>query len=424
MPHVFTKGVYLTTAEAAALLDVSPATLKRWAQSGLIPSERTEGGHRRFRAEDVKALSQPPGQGGDPVRQGADLVAAAGSVLALQTWLLEARRELGSWWSVARPLRGVVAELYRRRSAGQLGAVALEVAQDRLRSALLRFLDGVVPPPAAPRLLVAAAPGDPFLVAAALAQLCAAEAGWQAVWIGHPAAAALEEELAAHPAAAVAVFGSPGVSTEALMAHAEALEEVARRRRVPMALAGLGDWPAPGEGLRRLGTGDEVKGWLDDQSAALARRAAAPAPASPASSAAPPGLAWDPTLALGHPVVDAQHETLFRHVADFAAAVRRGEAAPELPELLAFITDYARIHFRYEEGLMREVGFPGLAEHQLEHVALTERLGGLVLALGAPPAPAEVEALEAFLLAWLRGHVAGSDQRIAEHLRRRAAGPG
>lgn len=43
----------LTTKEVARLCRVSDATVKRWEDAGLLRSERTNGGHRRFRAEDV-----------------------------------------------------------------------------------------------------------------------------------------------------------------------------------------------------------------------------------------------------------------------------------------------------------------------------------------------------------------------------------
>ncbi|HWH13173.1 MAG TPA: helix-turn-helix domain-containing protein, partial [Miltoncostaeaceae bacterium] len=38
----------LTASEAAALIGVSVATVRGWADSGLLPSHRTVGGHRRF----------------------------------------------------------------------------------------------------------------------------------------------------------------------------------------------------------------------------------------------------------------------------------------------------------------------------------------------------------------------------------------
>ncbi|HYP52226.1 MAG TPA: helix-turn-helix domain-containing protein [Pyrinomonadaceae bacterium] len=46
-------GRKLTSRETARLLGVSEASVKRWADSGLLPTEKTAGGHRRFRPEDV-----------------------------------------------------------------------------------------------------------------------------------------------------------------------------------------------------------------------------------------------------------------------------------------------------------------------------------------------------------------------------------
>ena len=43
----------LTSKEAARLLGVSEASVKRWADGGLLPTVKTAGGHRRFRPEDV-----------------------------------------------------------------------------------------------------------------------------------------------------------------------------------------------------------------------------------------------------------------------------------------------------------------------------------------------------------------------------------
>ena len=43
----------LTTKEVARLCRVSDASVKRWENAGLLKSERTSGGHRRFRAEEI-----------------------------------------------------------------------------------------------------------------------------------------------------------------------------------------------------------------------------------------------------------------------------------------------------------------------------------------------------------------------------------
>jgi excisionase family DNA binding protein len=46
----------LTPAEVAALFRVNPKTVTRWARSGKISAIRTLGGHRRFRAAEVRKL--------------------------------------------------------------------------------------------------------------------------------------------------------------------------------------------------------------------------------------------------------------------------------------------------------------------------------------------------------------------------------
>jgi excisionase family DNA binding protein len=46
---------YVTPGEAAAYLHVSPKTINRWANDGLIPCILTLGGHRRFRRGDIHA---------------------------------------------------------------------------------------------------------------------------------------------------------------------------------------------------------------------------------------------------------------------------------------------------------------------------------------------------------------------------------
>jgi excisionase family DNA binding protein len=51
-----TEPKYLRTAQVAELLQVSPKTVSRWAQEGMLPYLRTLGGHRRYPDREIRAL--------------------------------------------------------------------------------------------------------------------------------------------------------------------------------------------------------------------------------------------------------------------------------------------------------------------------------------------------------------------------------
>jgi excisionase family DNA binding protein len=72
----------LTTKEVARLCRVSDATVKRWQAAGLLDSERTSGGHRRFRAEEVARFQREQGLGEKKCLGGESVLAVSSRVCA------------------------------------------------------------------------------------------------------------------------------------------------------------------------------------------------------------------------------------------------------------------------------------------------------------------------------------------------------
>ena len=55
----------LTPAEVAALFRVDPKTVTRWAKAGKLSSIRTLGGHRRYRADEVRKFLEGAKKSGE-----------------------------------------------------------------------------------------------------------------------------------------------------------------------------------------------------------------------------------------------------------------------------------------------------------------------------------------------------------------------
>jgi excisionase family DNA binding protein len=54
--QVPSAATYLRSAEVAAILQVSPKTVTRWAKNGRLPFQRTLGGHRRYPEPAIREL--------------------------------------------------------------------------------------------------------------------------------------------------------------------------------------------------------------------------------------------------------------------------------------------------------------------------------------------------------------------------------
>lgn len=117
----------LTASEAAALIGVSVATVRGWADSGMLPSHRTIGGHRRF---EVAELRQWLADRGAPVAE------------RLRPRTL-ANAEIPACPRVARELNARTAEIVERVLAGYRDDVPTRVPRSTeaaLRRSTVRFL--------------------------------------------------------------------------------------------------------------------------------------------------------------------------------------------------------------------------------------------------------------------------------------------
>ena len=92
-------------------------------------------------------------------------------------------------------------------------------------------------------------------------------------------------------------------------------------------------------------------------------------------------FAWTSDIEIGHPEIDEQHKQLFLLGEAVVESLNSsGEQKPTEAQLQVFATQlkgfiaYAQEHFKYEEGLMRSVGYPEAERHAKYHASLLTEL--------------------------------------------------
>lgn len=128
-------------------------------------------------------------------------------------------------------------------------------------------------------------------------------------------------------------------------------------------------------------------------------------------------LEWSEELAVGHPLIDRQHQSLFDQFAAFLTACNQHQ--PEhLQKLFGFLDEYVQLHFREEEALMEAHGYLHIARHKEEHRVFTEMLRDLKseLATTGPTAKVLVQTNKV-LIYWLTEHIKNLDTGLAAFLK-------
>jgi len=136
-------------------------------------------------------------------------------------------------------------------------------------------------------------------------------------------------------------------------------------------------------------------------------------------------LEWTDRMAVGHPVIDAQHRELFRRFDDLIEACREARGKERIVALLGFLDSYVATHFREEERLMERYGYPGTDEHKGEHRHFTERLDALKVDLSEKGISSElVISTNQVLLNWIIQHIKSIDVRLGAFLKTRPPAEG
>lgn len=84
---------------------------------------------------------------------------------------------------------------------------------------------------------------------------------------------------------------------------------------------------------------------------------------------------WKPEYELGNRSIDRQHRALAALLNEWHDAVLQGATPARVEAVSAAFTRYTESHFRNEELMLDEAGYPALDAHRREHAAFLRQLG-------------------------------------------------
>ncbi|MDF2568075.1 MAG: bacteriohemerythrin [Oscillospiraceae bacterium] len=135
-------------------------------------------------------------------------------------------------------------------------------------------------------------------------------------------------------------------------------------------------------------------------------------------------MIWKDKYLIGVPLIDEQHQELFRRVTDFVEVLRSRDEweqkVDKVNETLEFMKVYVVTHFEDEEAYQREIGYPDLEKHKEIHNNMIQYVVNVAEAYEQEGFKEDLmQRFAGKLLAWLINHVAASDQKIADFANRK-----
>jgi hemerythrin len=126
-------------------------------------------------------------------------------------------------------------------------------------------------------------------------------------------------------------------------------------------------------------------------------------------------IKWNSSYSLGIKKIDDQHEVIIGVLNRISYCFDPNSSPVDLGNLLDELTNYAQIHFSYEEQLLEKYKYHGLDGQITEHRFYERKVEELRGRLATSEEKVKAE-LIAFVADWWMGHIQGSDRDYSRYL--------
>jgi hemerythrin len=117
---------------------------------------------------------------------------------------------------------------------------------------------------------------------------------------------------------------------------------------------------------------------------------------------------WSPEYSVGVKRIDEQHKRVVLMLNRLIGAKDTTTKSEVISDLITQMTTYAQEHFKFEEDLLAEIGFPLLDQHKQSHIKYRKKVVDLckAVSLNVPDVP---QVMLNFLAKWWRNHILEED---------------
>ncbi len=125
-------------------------------------------------------------------------------------------------------------------------------------------------------------------------------------------------------------------------------------------------------------------------------------------------IVWNDGNTLGIPIIDEQHRGIISTINSLYYSIQTGHGQEVTGPTIAMLEQYINVHFKTEETLMLEAGYPAVEEHIALHKKLVDKTTELSIIAGDDTGP---EMLLKFLRGWWLSHINKEDRKYAPFLK-------
>ena len=128
-------------------------------------------------------------------------------------------------------------------------------------------------------------------------------------------------------------------------------------------------------------------------------------------------VTFDKSLETGNELIDQQHKELIDRVNKLLESCYMGTEKRTAIQTLNFLLDYTEFHFKAEEQLQEEAGYPGIEAHKEQHQTFVKAVHELLDMLEEEEGPTDafVEKVSEKVRDWLYYHIQTFDRSVAEY---------